>query len=49
MENDTKTDYQEVVRAGHQKWEIAEIRIGIFVVVVSFRFIFIIFYIYREF
>ena len=30
MENkDTKTDYQEVVGAGDQKWEMVEITIGI--------------------
>ena len=30
MENkDTKTDYQEVVSVGDQKWEMVEITIGI--------------------
>ena len=27
--NDTKTDYQEIVRAGDQMWEMVEITIGI--------------------
>ena len=27
--NDTKTEYQEVVRVGDQKWEMVEITIGI--------------------
>ena len=50
MENkDTKTDYQEVVRPGDQKWEMVEITIGIifsfFLFFCFLRFIFIIFYI----
>ena len=33
MENkDRKTDYQQVVRVGDQKWEMVEMTIGIFFV-----------------
>ena len=42
MENkDTKTDYQEVVRVGDQKWEMVEITIRI--IFFCLRFIFTIF------
>ena len=48
MENKTaKTDYEEVVRAGDQKWDMVEITIRI--IFFCLRFIFIIFYICREF
>ena len=46
MENkDTKADYQEVIMAGDQKWEMVESTIGIILVClfVCLRFIFIIF------
>ena len=39
--NDTKTDYQEVVRVGDQKWEMVEITIRI--IFFCLRFIFTIF------
>ena len=48
MENkDRKTDYQEVVRAGNQKWQMVEITVRIFFF--CFTFLFIIFCIYRKF
>ena len=46
--NDTKTDYQEIVRAGDQMWEMVEIIIGI-IFLFCLRFMSIIFYVYREF
>ena len=46
--NDTKTDYQEIVRAGDQMWEMVEITIGI-IFLFCLRFMSIIFYVYREF
>ena len=56
MENkDTKTDYQEVVSPGDQKWEMVEITIGIiFSFFLSFFLFFEIYihyflYMYREF
>ena len=43
MENkDTNTDHQKFVRVGKQKWEIAEIAIGI--IFFCLRFAFTIFY-----
>ena len=35
--NDTKTDYQEIVRAGDQMWEMVEITIGIIFFVCLFE------------
>ena len=44
--NDTKTDYQEIVRAGDQMWEMVEITIGIIFFVCLFEIHVPIFFIY---
>ena len=48
MENkDTMTDYQELARVGNQRWDM--VKITIWIIFFCLGFIFIIFYIYREF